>query len=136
VSASAVDRGIRALRDPKPEVDPWKAHGTQREDERRPDGTVERTLTIFLSGSECPFTCSFCDLWRWTIDGPTPAGALPRQIADALRPLDGPRAERLKLYNASNFFDRRAVPAGDVPAIAELHSRVSRWSRTPTPSAP
>jgi uncharacterized Fe-S cluster-containing MiaB family protein len=28
--------------------------------------------------------------------------------------------DRLKLYNASNFFDHRAVPAGDLPRIAEL----------------
>jgi archaeosine synthase beta-subunit len=31
-----------------------------------------------------------------------------------------PIPERLKLYNASNFFDRRAVPAEDLPRIAEL----------------
>jgi radical SAM enzyme (TIGR01210 family) len=90
------------------------------EEERRPGGIIERALTIFLAGSECPFTCSFCDLWRWTIDGPTPAGGLPRQIADALQSIDEPRPTRLKLYNASNFFDRRAVPAGDVPDIAAL----------------
>ena len=28
--------------------------------------------------------------------------------------------DRLKLYNASNFFDRRAVPLEDVPRIASL----------------
>jgi radical SAM enzyme (TIGR01210 family) len=120
VTAPATDRSIRALRGPKPDVDPWRAHGTLVEDERRPGGTVERALTIFLAGSECPFTCSFCDLWRYTIDGPTPPGALPRQIADALRSIDEPHAERLKLYNASNFFDRHAVPASDVPDIAAL----------------
>src|SRR3989442_2597209 len=38
----------------------------------RSSGAVERALTVFLSGAECPFTCSFCDLWRWTIDEPTP----------------------------------------------------------------
>jgi hypothetical protein len=101
-------------------VDPWVAHGSLVEDERRPDGSVERALTVFLAGSECPFTCSFCDLWRWTIDGPTPRGALPRQIADVVQSLEAPLPQRLKLYNASNFFDRRAVPADDVPAIAEL----------------
>ena len=31
-----------------------------------------------------------------------------------------PTPQRLKLYNASNFFDRRAVPAADVPKLAEL----------------
>jgi len=90
------------------------------EDERRPDGTIERALTIFLAGAECPFTCSFCDLWRWTIDGPTPRGALPKQIARVLESVERPMPHRLKLYNASNFFDHRAVPADDVPAIAAL----------------
>jgi hypothetical protein len=110
---------IRSLRPPKPFVDPWKAHGTLIEDERRPDGTVERALTIFLAGAECAFTCSFCDLWRYTIDGPTPPGALPKQIEDALATSDG-RVDRIKLYNAANFFDRRAVPPADLPRIAEL----------------
>jgi len=59
-------------------------------------------------------------LWRYTLDGPTPRGALPLQLARALEAF-GPRfPERLKLYNASNFFDRRAVPAEDVPRLAEL----------------
>jgi radical SAM enzyme (TIGR01210 family) len=90
------------------------------EDERRPNGDLERALTIFLAGAECPFTCSFCDLWRWTIDGPTPPGALVRQIEQVLSALDGPMPDRLKLYNASNFFDRRAVPLEDLPLIASL----------------
>src|SRR5262249_10098265 len=47
-------------------------------------------------------------------------GALPKQIAETLANLGGPRPERIKLYNASNFFDRRAVPVADVPRIAEL----------------
>jgi uncharacterized Fe-S cluster-containing MiaB family protein len=34
--------------------------------------------------------------------------------------LAGPRPDRLKLYNASNFFDRRAVPPEDLPALAAL----------------
>jgi uncharacterized Fe-S cluster-containing MiaB family protein len=90
------------------------------EHERRPGGTIERALTVFLAGAECPFTCSFCDLWRWTLDGPTPRGALPAQLAPVLASLPRPWPDRLKLYNASNFFDRRAVPAEDVPALAEL----------------
>ena len=115
------DRAIRGLRPHKPQVNPWRAHGTAIEEERRPNGALERALTIFLAGAECPFTCSFCDLWRWTIDGPTPRGALPAQIASALESLNGmTRPDRLKLYNASNFFDKRAVPHEDVPAIASL----------------
>jgi len=119
---STEDQRIKSLRAPKPGVDPWVAHGSIIEDERRPagGGTIERALTVFLAGAECPFTCSFCDLWRWTLDGPTPPGALPAQLTRVLEPLARPLPDRLKLYNASNFFDRRAVPAEDIPALADL----------------
>jgi archaeosine synthase beta-subunit len=101
------------------------AHGSVFEDERRPAGKVERALTVFLTGAECPFTCSFCDLWQWTLDGPTPPGALTRQLESVLeardkQARDGQTPDRLKLYNASNFFDQRAVPSEDVLGIAKL----------------
>ncbi|MDB4883575.1 MAG: radical protein [Gemmatimonadetes bacterium] len=120
MSASAADRRIRGLRPSKGHVDPYRAHGSLLEDERRPGGKIERALTVFLAGAECPFTCSFCDLWQWTIDGPTPAGALTRQLESVIHAHDGPTPDRLKLYNASNFFDERAVPPEDLPAIAAL----------------
>jgi archaeosine synthase beta-subunit len=120
VSISAVDRRIRGLRPPKPQVDPYKAHGSVLENERRPGGSVENALTVFVAGAECPFTCSFCDLWRFTLDGPTPPGALIRQLESVLRSVDGPLPDRLKIYNASNFFDQRAVPLEDVLGIAKL----------------
>jgi radical SAM enzyme (TIGR01210 family) len=114
------DQRIRKLRAPKPVVDPWRAHGSLVEEERRPNGRIERALTVFLAGAECPYTCSFCDLWRWTIDGPTPAGALVTQLREVLESTPPPLPDRLKLYNASNFFDQRAVPLQDRPAIAAL----------------
>ena len=118
---STPDARIRGLRRAKPAVDPWVAHGSPLlEDERSSRGGVERAVTVFLAGAECPFTCSFCDLWRWTLDGPTPPGALTIQLARGLEGLRRPYPERLKLYNASNFFDRRAVPLEDLPGIAEL----------------
>jgi radical SAM enzyme (TIGR01210 family) len=120
VSVSAVDRRIRSLRPPKPYVDPYVAHGTVVEEERRPDGRIERALTVFLAGAECPFTCSFCDLWRYTIEGPTPPGALVAQLERVLDDVAEPPPERLKLYTASNFFDKRAVPPDDLPALARL----------------
>ena len=122
MSPSVDDRRIRSLRPATPAVDPWQAHGAILEPERRPDGVVEQALTVFLSGAECPFTCSFCDLWRWTFEGATPAGAIPRQLREVLHTHVGEATtpQRLKLYNASNFFDRRAVPAEDVPTIAAL----------------
>jgi radical SAM enzyme (TIGR01210 family) len=90
------------------------------ERERSAAGDIEQGVTVFLAGAECPFTCSFCDLWRWTIEGPTPVGAIPTQLARALEQLAHPLPHRLKLYNASNFFDARAVPREDLPRIAEL----------------
>ncbi len=118
--ASAADRRIRSLRPPKLPADPYIAHGALFEEERRPNGKLEQALTVFLTGAECPFTCSFCDLWQWTTDGPTPPGALTKQLATVLETLDNPLPDRLKLYNASNFFDKRAVPPVDLVAIATL----------------
>jgi radical SAM enzyme (TIGR01210 family) len=120
VNASAADRRIRALRPPKAHVDPYTAHGSLIEDERRPDGRVERALTVFLAGAECAFTCSFCDLWKYTIEGPTPEGALPAQLERVLGAIGDDAPERIKLYTASNFFDRRAVPPTDLDRIATL----------------
>ena len=45
---------------------------------------------------------------------------MPIQLARALEEIEPPLPTRLKLYNASNFFDRRAVPPEDLPRIAEL----------------
>jgi uncharacterized Fe-S cluster-containing MiaB family protein len=124
---STEDRRIRSLRPAKPHVNPLKGHGSTIDSERRPGGIVERALTVFLAGAECPFTCSFCDLWRWTLDGPTPLGALPAQLRHVLDNRDNlDNLQRLKLYNASNFFDHRAVPPEDLPALADLTSPFAR----------
>ena len=120
MSLSTVDSRIRGLRLPKPYVDPYRAHGTLHEQERRGVGKVEQTLTVFLAGAECPFACSFCDLWQWTIDGPTPPGALTAQLEKALATVKTENVDRIKLYNASNFFDPRAVPPADVRGLANL----------------
>ncbi|MDQ2666977.1 MAG: radical SAM protein [Gemmatimonadota bacterium] len=118
--APRTDALIRSLRPPKPFVDPFKPHGSLIESERRPGGRVEQALTVFAAGAECPFTCSFCDLWRYSIEGPTPAGALPSQIEEVIQQLGASWPDRFKFYNASNFFDARAVPRADVPRIAAL----------------
>ena len=114
-----IDERIRSLRPKKKYVDPFEAHGSLLETERRPDGTTESALTVFLAGAECAFTCSFCDLWKFSIDGPTPSGALTAQLEGAIA---GIKADRLKLYNASNFFDTRSVPLEDLHRIADLAS--------------
>lgn len=115
------DSEIRALRPARPPVDPWRVLDVLEEVERGAAGQQERAVTLFLAGAECPFTCLFCDLWRSTLEIETPAGALPRQIARALEPRRGvaTRAGVIKLYNASNFFDPRAVPDDDLEAIVE-----------------
>lgn len=120
IGGTTVDRRIRNLRPPKARADAYVAHGSVLEAERRPGGKIEQALTVFLTGAECPFTCAFCDLWQWTLDGPTPPGALTRQLQSVLEARDGPARDRLKLYNASNFFDQRAVPSEDVLGIANL----------------
>ncbi len=124
---SAEDARLRALRPPKSVIDPWRPIDTLVERELLPDGRIADSWTIFLAGRECPFTCVFCDLWRYTTDARTPKGAIPHQIRLALESL-GSRHSRpsepatggriLKLYNASNFFDAGSVPAEDDLEIA------------------
>ena len=118
MALSVEDRRIRALRTPKAAVDPGRPLGVLVEEERRLAGP-ERALTVFLAGAECPFTCIFCDLWRQTLDVPTPPGALPAQLRTALGTAS-PGIQRVKLYNASNFFDPRAVPPEDLAELARL----------------
>jgi hypothetical protein len=101
------------------------------EEERTPEGAV-RSATVFLLGAECPFTCVFCDLWRHTVPGPTPRGALPAQLDVALAALPS-GVEQLKLYNASNFFEPRAVPDADREAILE---RIAGFERVVVESHP
>ncbi len=118
---------IRALRPRHTAPNPWRSLGHERDRERQADGTLVDALTVFLVGRECPFTCVFCDLWRFTTSENTPPGALPtqlRQTLDDVGPM--PEAALLKLYNASNFFDIRSVPAADHAVIAKLASPYAR----------
>jgi radical SAM enzyme (TIGR01210 family) len=107
----------RPLRLPR---DPWRHQGVLVEDERAVDGTTARVATIFLTGRECPWRCVMCDLWQHTILDDTPRGALLKQLDDALAALGAQdsRPGHVKLYNASNFFDPRAVPEHDYDGIA------------------
>ena len=87
-----------------------------------PDGSGNEveTTTVFLTGAECPFRCTMCDLWQYTSSVNTPVGAIPYQLSHVLTAETSPKRRWLKLYNASNFFDQRAVPADDLPPIATL----------------
>ena len=115
------DARIRSRRGPKISPDPTRPIAHFLEGERRLDGALAPVLTVLLAGAECPFTCVFCDLWRRTLNGPTPPGAIPRQLETVLREAGTlPATCGVKLYNASNFFDPRAVPPDDDPTIAAL----------------
>lgn len=112
---------ILGAREPKSPPDPERAIDWLWETERGVRAPERRVLTVFLAGAECPFACLFCDLWKQTLDGPTPPGALPRQLRVALSGAGAiPPEAAIKLYNASNFFDARAVPPEDDEALARL----------------
>ncbi len=118
---SSTTAWIRSRRASKIEPDPARPIAHFREAERRLDGSRPVVLHVLLAGAECPFTCIYCDLWRRTLDGPTPPGAIARQLEIALRETGTlPATCGVKLYNASNFFDPRAVPPGDDASIADL----------------
>ena len=118
-TTAARDRFIIDLRGPRPQHDPWRYQDLALEDEPTEAGGVARVGTVFLTGRECPWRCAMCDLWRSTTRDDTPAGAIPAQIQAARRTWRDRREEisRLKLYNASNFFDPRAVPEIDYAEI-------------------
>lgn len=118
------DQDILELRPPKKEVDFSKPYNFLHEKEVDTTGKVRDVNTIFLTNRECPFKCLMCDLWKHTLDEPTPAGAIPRQIAYALEQL--PEASVIKLYNNGNFFDTKAIPEQDYEPIAGLLSGFDR----------
>lgn len=126
--ASVTAAEVRAARGPKVPLDPYRPVGVWDEAEVAAPGETVPTRVVLLTGAECPFTCTTCDLWRHTLDGPTPAGALPAQLRSALALPPGGHgpARWIKLYNASNFTDPRAVPPEDLPAIAALVSSFER----------
>ena len=65
-----------------------------------------------------------CDLWKNTLTETVPVGAIPAQIEYALARL--PAARVVKLYNSGSFFDPRAIPVADYPAIARQLDRFER----------
>lgn len=121
---SPEDRRIRRLR-------PDAGASRPASDRREPIGWLveperqDRVLTVFLAGAECPFTCAFCDLWRHTSPAPTAPGALPAQLGRAFEAAGPGPFDRVKLYNASNFFDPRSVPPDDHEALAMLLAPIS-----------
>jgi uncharacterized Fe-S cluster-containing MiaB family protein len=142
------DRWILARRGARRSLDPLRPAGYLIELERAASGEVVPVATVFLTNRECPWRCVMCDLWRNTLRESVPPGAIPAQIDYALQQLAGPPARstrrtphsalriqpaeprasdsgrpasavrQIKLYNAGSFFDPRAIPPADHPAIA------------------
>ncbi len=127
-SASRRDRFVLERRAERARLDPWRHQGLIVEDERTADGGHARVATLFLTGRECPWRCTMCDLWKHTIDADTPPGAIPAQIGAARQELRSePRPiAGMKLYNAGSFFDPRAVPVDDYDGIAAHLSGLAR----------
>lgn len=121
---SLADRALRSRRGPKNELDPRVPYGVFVEAERAADGTMVDVATVLLTNRECPFTCLMCDLWVNTTDVTVPPGAIAAQLDHALSVL--PPARHIKLYNAGSFFDAKAIPHAEWPAILE---RVARFER-------
>ena len=94
------------------------------EEERSNCGEIDLVNTLFLTNRQCPWRCVMCDLWQNTLTETVPVGAIPAQIAYALARL--PAARVIKLYNSGSFFDPRAIPVADYPAIARLMAPFER----------
>ncbi len=119
---AARDAFVLRTRAARPAHDPWRPHGTAVDEEPDARRHPVDAITIFLTGRECPWRCVMCDLWRYTVPHDTPRGAIPAQIDSVLTSLPAAtpgRARHLKLYNAGSFFDPRAVPEADYPAIVD-----------------
>ncbi len=130
---------IESRRGPKTKLDPMRpvaviqeCEPTARPTANHPNPAIAEVTSVFLTGAECAFRCTMCDLWKHTLDVSTPQGAIPGQIDVALRSQNNDRStgtkspQWIKLYNSSNFFDPRCVPHEDWDAVA---TRVSRFDQ-------
>lgn len=108
---------IEKLRPRRNALNPDIPYHFLHEEEPDAKGVLQKVNTIFLTGKECSFKCLMCDLWKNTLTGPTPAGAILKQLDYALDRL--PKVDVIKLYNNGNFFDPKAIPPADYPGIIE-----------------
>ena len=109
---------ILRLRGRKNVVRPEEAYAAIVEKELSAEREIVRAATIFITNKECPFRCLMCDLWKNTLDEKIETGLIPKQIESALADLGS--ADHIKLYNSGNFFDAKAIPREDLPAIASI----------------
>lgn len=113
------DRWILARRGARVPPDLTRPVAVFAERERDPAGRVVGGRVVLLASRECPWRCVMCDLWKTTTPDPVPPGVIPRQLDAAMGALSVVGgAEVIKLYNSGSFFDPRAVPPADYPAIA------------------
>ena len=131
VQASERDKWILSQRPERNALDPRRPYAFFVEEECSATREVVPVATVFLTNRECPWRCLMCDLWRNTLTEAVPEGAIPEQIDYALAQLAP--ARQIKLYNSGSFFDRRAIPAEDYPAIVD---RVRSFERTIVESHP
>ncbi len=125
------DRWILARRPDRASLDPRRPYAFFAEEECAADGTVIPGAAVFLTNRECPWRCVMCDLWKNTLAESVPIGAIPAQIDFALARL--PATRQIKLYNSGSFFDPRAIPVEDFPAVTE---RVKSFERVIVESHP
>jgi radical SAM enzyme (TIGR01210 family) len=118
------DDWILARRPPRNALRPDRPYAWLVEAEAAADGRLVDVATLFLTNRECPYRCLMCDLWKNTLQTSVAPGQIPTQIRWALDQL--PPAQQLKLYNAGSFFDPRAIPSEDYPAIAQLAAPFER----------
>lgn len=88
--------------------------------ECEPNGTGQmfRCLTVFIVSRECPWRCVFCDLWRYAAPSKAPIGSPFQQLVAVTRSDSVQDCDCIKIYNAGSFFDFRAIPRSEIPAIA------------------
>ena len=113
-------RQIESLRPPMERPSAWSIPKVLHSREACQRDVLVDTTTVFLTGAECPFRCSMCDLWKYTTIERTPDGAIPYQLRQAIAGTELKPKHWLKLYNASNFFDGASVPKCDLSEIARL----------------
>ena len=118
------DEWILARRPPRHVVSADRPYAYMVEPEAAPGGGVVDVATLFLTNRECPFRCLMCDLWKNTLETTLPPGQIVEQMRWALDRL--PPARHLKLYNAGNFFDPRAIPRDDYAEIVRLAAGFER----------